>query len=799
MSFGQPIGTVEGYIRDVENNPIPYATVIDETSGKGVASTKEGYYKISLPESDSANLIFSSIGFVPERVILSIKRGASITLHINLQPATSNIDEVSITISNRRFGNIERISHKDIEFLPSASGSFEAILKSLPGVSSSHEMSSQYSVRGGNFDENLVYVNDIEVYRPFLIRSGQQEGLSFINSDMVDGVEFSAGGFNAEFGDKMSSVLNIRYRNPNENSAKTDFSLLGATGIIEGTSKNQRFSHLSGVRYKTSQYFLKSLDEGGDYNPSYIDFQTILSWRLSPKFKISILGNIASNQYQFSPDVRETRFGSFNNALQLRVFYQGQELNKFETFQGALTGEYRPQENLLLKFIGSGYMANESETFDLIGQYLLNELDNTLGSTTYGDSLINVGIGGFINHARNFLNANIYRAEHMGVFTTSNNTLKWGLNYQHERIIDRINEWNLTDSSGFVVPYNGEILNLKNHLKSSNSIINNRFAGYLQNSYFYSFNHLDLTATAGVRFTYWSFNNEFNVSPRATIMLKPHWERDISFHVSGGYYYQPPLYKEYRLRSGELNRNIRSQKSIHAVLGTEYLFSAWSRPFRLQMELYHKELSSLIPYKIDNVRILYSGENLAKGFAQGIDLKINGEFVKGAESWASFSVMRTYEDITNDSYVDGNGKTVYPGYYARPTDQRFSVGLFFQDYIPRNPSYRVHLTGFFGTGYPVGIPDSPRWDLLTRMPSYKRMDIGFTKSFKGHNGNSFANIHWLKELWVGVEVFNLFDFKNTISYLWVQTVSNQSNESGLYAVPNYLTSRRINVKLAAQF
>jgi hypothetical protein len=387
----------------------------------------------------------------------------------------------------------------------------------------------------------------------------------------------------------------------------------------------------------------------------------------------------------------------------------------------------------------------------------------------------------------------------MGVYTSDRNTLKWGVNLQHETIRDRINEWELIDSSGYIISQTTELLSLQKHIKTNNNIASNRFSGYIQNSYNVSFSSLEITTTAGIRFTYWSFNNELNISPRASIIMRPSWKSDISFHLSGGYYHQPPLYKEYRLPNGELNHHISSQKSVHAVFGAEYLFKAWQRPFRLQLEAYHKQLHRIIPYKIDNVRILYSGENMAKGFAQGIDLKVNGEFVPGAESWASLSVMRTYEDVKGDSYIDANGNTIHPGYYPRPTDQRFSVGLFFQDYIPRNPSYRVHLTGFYGTGYPVGIPNSSRWDMVTRMPSYRRIDMGFTKSFKGGNGTSFAHITWLKDLWVGVEVFNLLNFNNTISYLWVPTVSNQNNEAGHYAVPNYLTSRRINVKISAKF
>ncbi len=795
-------GLIEGFVYDKDENVIPFANVIIGGTPQGTATNSKGYYQLSIPVNTSSTLIYSSVGFEPDSVTVTISSNENKRIDVVLSPVSGEIDEVSVISSHKRFGNIERINHKDIEFVPDASGSFESILKSLPGVSSAHEMSSQYSVRGGNFDENLVYVNDIEIYRPFLIRSGQQEGLSFINSDMVEGVEFSAGGFNAEYGDKMSSVLSIRYRTPTENTAGTELSFMGANGTVEGVGANGKFTHLTGFRYKTSKYLLSTLDEGGDYTPSFIDFQTNLAWRFNPKFKLSFLGNFSSNSYQFVPRERETRFGSFTNALQLKVFYQGQELNRFETIQGALTADYRPNEETILKFISSNYNARESETFDIIGQYLLNELDNTLGSNTYGDSLINVGIGGFMNHARNFLDANFFRLEHLGSHVTKNNRIKWGLRFQLETIDDMINEWELIDSSGYSIPYNEDELRLPFFLESKNKLSSQRFSGFIQNSHTKEFDTWELTTTAGVRFSYWTFNNELNLSPRATLMIKPKWNRDIAFHVSGGYYHQPPIYKEYRKPDGTLNTNIKAQESLHAVLGVEYLFSAWKRPFRFQTEIYHKEMNNLVPYKIDNVRVKYSGENVAKGYAQGIDLKVNGEFVPGAESWASISLMRTYEDIQNDSFINSEGEMEYPGYYPRPTDQRFSVGAFFQDYLPGNPTYRVHLTGYYGTGLPFSMPNSPRYDIVARMPSYKRVDIGFTKVFKDESNSKngrLSNVLWLKNLWVGAEIFNLFDFRNTISYLWVHTVSNQSNESGRYAVPNYLTSRRINIKITAKF
>ncbi|MDY0197399.1 MAG: TonB-dependent receptor [Tenuifilaceae bacterium] len=799
--FGQNTCIVKGKITNSEGYAIPFANVIVEGTNWGVAADAHGVYSVKVEATDSTTLSFSALGYSTITLKIHIKGKAIFEQNIELVTSASSLDEVLITTSHRRFGNIERINHKDIEFLPDASGSFESILKSLPGVSSSNELSSQYSVRGGNFDENLVYVNDIEIYRPFLVRSGQQEGLSFINSDMVDGVEFSAGGFNAEYGDKMSSILNIRYRQPSENRARAEVSLLGASGLIEGIGKNENFSYLTGVRYKTSKYMLSTLDEGGDYTPVFIDIQSNLAYRFSKKFRLSFLGNLSANNYQFAPDVRETRFGSFTNALQLKVYYEGQEVNSFRTIQGAATAEYRPTEKSMLKLIGSVYSATEAETFDILGQYLLNELDNTLGSTTYGDSSINVGIGGFLNHARNFLFANFYRVEHLGSNITKTNTTKWGIRYQYESIEDMISEWSLIDSSGYAVPYNGENLQLSYSLKSSNTLASHRVNGFLQNSNKKSFDIGELTTTAGLRFTYWSFNNQLIISPRATVMFKPDWERDIAFHISGGFYHQPPTYKEFRLPNGEINNHIKAQESIHAVLGIEYLFEAWDRPFRFQTEVYYKHLKNLIPYKVDNVRIQYAGQNLAKGYVQGIDFKVNGEFVDGAESWASLSLMKTYEDIKGDSY-EANGQTVYPGYYPRPTDQRFSIGAFFQDFIPSNPSYRVHLTGFYGSRLPFSVPRTERYDIVARMPSYKRVDIGFTKIFKDEKvktGEFLKNKPWIKSLWVGAEIFNLFDFKNTISYLWVQTVSNQSNESGTYAVPNYLTSRRINVKLSVKF
>jgi len=799
---GQEKALVVGIISDSLDRPIELANITIDGTNIGTSSDENGRYKIKVPSNQNIKVLFTCIGYKSKLIDTRVDDNEKKVINIKLVALSTAIEEVSVISTRRRFGNIEKIGIKDIEFIPDASGNFESLLKSLPGVSSSNELSSQYSVRGGNFDENLIYVNGVEVYRPFLIRSGQQEGLSFVNSDMVSSVEFSSGGFNSEYGDKMSSVLNIKYRTPIKSAANIGISLLGTNITAEGISDNKKFTHITGFRYKTSQYLLNTLDIKGDYRPSYIDLQSNIAYQITPKTRISFLGSYSSNKYQFAPEERETRFGLFNNALQLKVYYEGQEVNRFETALGSLTTEYKPKEDLQLKLIFSSFVTYEQETFDLLGEYWLNELDNSLGSSTYGDSLLNVGIGGFLNHARNYLNAKVFALENSNNWISGSNKLKWGVKYQREIIDDEISEWELIDSSGFSLPNSDDELNLSYSLKASNSIQSSRVSGFIQDEYNFTGSSFNYVATLGTRFSYWDYNDEFLFSPRASITIDPNWKKDITFHLSGGYYYQPPFYKELRIINGTLNSGIKSQQSIHCVLGSEYSFSAWQRPFRFTSELYYKHFSNLIPYKVDNVRIRYSGINQAEGYATGLDLKINGELVTGAESWASLSIMQTRENISNDSYTDENGKTIYPGYYARPTDQRINFGVFFQDYIPGNPTFRVHLSGHFGTGLPVGIPKSDRYDLISRMPSYKRVDIGFSKVFKddmSQGGSRLNSVKWIKGLWLSAEVFNLLNINNTISYLWVQTVNNQENSSGLYAVPNYLTSRRLNFKVTVKF
>ena len=600
------------------------------------------------------------------------------------------------------------------------------------------------------------------------------------------------------YGDKMASVLDIAYRRPVRFGGTLSASLLGGSVHLEGISENQRFTHTSGFRYKTSQYLLKSLETKGEYMPKFLDFQTYLTYRISSRFDITFLGNVANNRYKFIPETRNTDFGTFHNPLNLVIFYDGQEMDRFNTYMGAITTHFRPDENLSLKFILSVYSSIEEEKFDIQGQYLINELDNRIGSETYGDSILNIGIGTFLNHARNNLDAFVYAFSHIGYYSYGNSNVKWGVQWQVENINDKLSEWEMIDSSGYSIPYSDTEVLLSGTTKSVNHLLNNRITSYIQNTQSFSNIYATYFLNTGIRLNYWDFNNQFLLSPRIIFSIKPYWNQDMIFRISTGYYHQPPFYKELRYLDGNINPDIRAQKSIHFVLGGDWIFSAWNRPFKFSSEIYYKRLKDLIPYKLDNVRIQYMGENRARGYAAGIEFKLHGEFVPGAESWASLGLMKTEEDIADDYIYRENRE---PGYYPRPMDQRLNFGLFFQDYFPQRPDYKVHLNVLYGTGLPFSPPDNERYDLVFRMPPYKRVDIGLSKSLKQADRalserNPFRFFH---SIWLNAEIFNLLGVNNTISYLWVKTVFNQENMPGEFAVPNYLTSRRFNVRVTAKF
>jgi hypothetical protein len=801
---GQENGLLKGSIRDSVGEPVDLASVSLLGIQRGTMTNPDGSYELKIPSGRSYTVVVSCVGYRTKQFAVRLDAGATRDQDISLIRDVRALREVSVSARQERGSTFHRIDVEELNYMPTATGKVETIIKSQAGVSSNNELSSQYSVRGGNFDENLVYVNDIEIYRPFLVRSGQQEGLSFVNSDLVSSIKFSAGGYDARYGDKMSSALDITYKRPQALRGSASVSLLGASAHVEGASKTERFTYLAGFRYKTTSYLLNTLETSGDYKPQFSDFQTLLTYQLSRKLEVSLLGNWSSSKYQFIPKTRDTEFGTKDMPLNLRIFYDGQEVDQFDTYLGALSLHWRPLDGLSLKLIGSAFRTSEEETFDIMGQYWINELDNTVNSETYGDSILNIGVGTLLTHARNYLDAYVISASHLGAYRTGSNHLQWGLSYRYQEFRDRINEWELTDSAGYVIPYNGEVLELTKSRRSETHISYDQFSGFIQNTREINGTRADLFVTTGIRGTVWNFNQTTMISPRVTISSQPNWKRDMMFHLSGGYYYQPPFYKEMRMPDGRINNEIVPQRSIHLLMGGDYIFELWERPFKLTGEAYYKWLSNLIPYKIENVRVSYAGENSSRGFARGIDLKLNGEFVQGAESWLTLSLLQTREDIEGDLIEVWNGSeyvTGEAGEFSRPTDQLFSVGLYFQDYFPNNPGYKVHLNAFYGTGLPLSSPNEEQYYSELRMRPYRRVDIGFSKVIKRETDMWGARnpLRFFESIWISAEIFNMLGINNEASYLWIRTISNQQGVPGMFGIPNYLTGRRFNLKITVSF
>ncbi len=816
---------IEGKILDKESKPIEAATVSVKGKAQGSITDRKGRYVLEVPAEEEIEIVITHISFQPQSFKLTLKEGEILEKDVQLLPTDVNIPEVEIQEEKDRDNTMETLDPKDIKQMPNPSGNFETAIKTLPGVVSNNELSSQYNVRGGSFDENLVYVNDIQIYRPFLIRSGNQEGLSFINPDLVENIEFSAGGFSSRYGDKMSSVLAVKYKEPKEFGGSVNASLLGASMHLEGTGLDKRLTHITGVRYRTNQYILSSLDTDGDYQPVFADIQTYLTYDLSEKWQIGFLGNYARNKYEFIPETRETDFGTIQQALRLTIYFEGQEVTDYETYFGSIINTYKPNDRLSLKLITSAYRSYETETFDILGQYFIDELERDLSSSNFGDVAFNRGVGSYLNHARNYFQASVFNAQLRGKLLMDNGNYEWGASFQHEEIEDELSEWDLIDSAGYSVPQPPQTpgqdpvrpieLTLFNAAKASNSVSSSRVMGYAQRS----FRWLDegenrYTFTAGVRANYWNLNEETVVSPRANISYEPNWKRDWLFRFSTGFYYQPAFYREMRDFNGNLNTNINAQRSIHYVLGADYNFTAWGRPFKFVGEAYYKDMDNIIPYELDNVRIRYYAENSAKAYAVGADFKVNGEFVKGVDSWINIGFLKIEEDIDNDAYFDyynSDGEKIVPGftynstpvdstlrepgYIPRPTDQRVNISLFFQDYLPKNPSYKMNITLHYGSGMPFGPPSNERYKDTLRIPDYIRVDLGLSKQLYGYKEKKTSGpLQHFEAIWLGVDVFNLLQRNNTLSYLWVTDVTNRQ-----YAVPNYLTSRQINVRLLLEF
>lgn len=790
LAYSQQI-KITGKVTNQQGKLLEHVSISEINSRNGVITNERGEYALSIQPKDSIKIIFSLIGYQRQQYIIP-NPTSDLVLNITLKEDNNTLGTVTIEGQQTVTTVIERIDYLATKRASNPWGSIESLLVTMGGVSSTNELSSQYSVRGGNFDENIVYVNGNEIYRPLLVRSAQQEGLSFINPDMVQTVGFSAGGYSAEYGDKMSSVLDITYKKPKEFEASASAELLG--GSVHIGNSTGKFTQITGIRYKTTQSLLSTSDTKAEYDPSFIDAQTYITYDLSPKWEISMLGNYSHNTYEYTPKTRSTSFGTLTMPRNFTVYFDGWEKDRFITYQAALTLKGSINENLNIGITGSTFSSDERERYDIEGNYILKEQNIVEGNESFDETSL-LGIGRYIEHARNQVKSEVYTISHFGDFKIGNNLLKWGLTYQQENVRDKIKEWEMRDSAGYSLPNTGIDVNLYSNLKADNKIKPSRFSGYIQDTYkLYTDNGLFII-NAGLRASYWTFNEELIVSPRGAIAFVPNGMENFSIRLAGGIYYQAPFYKEFQKTVNldgnnviELNKDIKSQKSIHIVLGTDYYFGGGgehnSPPLKLSGEIYYKKLSDLIPYTVNNVKIRYSGENSSKGFALGMDMKLYGEFIPGVDSWISLGIMKTQQEI--------NGVKV-----PLPTDQRFNFALFYQDYMPGYERLKMSLRGLWSQGLPVSAPYKGYENGYFRTPAYKRVDIGFSWQILGENfaiRNTNSLCKALKNIWLGIDIFNIFDMQNTNTYYWITDIYNHQ-----YAVPNYLTGRQVNAKLLIEF
>ncbi|MCB9252816.1 MAG: TonB-dependent receptor [Flavobacteriales bacterium] len=797
-----------GYITDSSGTKIPDVSIFTSDQLNYCISGENGKYFLKLPSNKRQVVYFSYSQRRVSRTIEPLKEGETLRLDVILNVSVGLDGFTKYGEKDReRISTIE-IEAKKLERFPSVTGSVESFLKFF-GAGAGNELSSGYNVRGGNYDENLVYINDIEVYRPFLIRAGQQEGLSIINPDMVDRLTFSSGGFDARYGDKMSSVLDIRYKVPVAFETSVTASMLGSSVYVGNQTRKKRLSFILGARYRSNKLLFNSLDVSGDYRPLNVDFQSLIRYRFNSNLSFSWLSNLAYNRYALAPLSRQTSFGTVSTALRLNIEMGGREEMNYLVALNGLTFEYDDLKNTSVKWINSYYVTTENEHFTTEGAYGLFELDNNLGSEDLGTEKRSLGYGYFINQARNDLKAEVFNSTIKGIQKHGRSTWYYGVKFQTENIEDVLNEWKYNDSAGFniaVERQTGKYILLDERIKAENEVSSYRASAYLQNSLLID-KASNLKMNAGVRHQYWSLNEQNMFSPRVALSYEPNKKfndtllrnvknirtydslkkKDVVLKLAGGVYYQPPFYREYRRLDGRLNKNIRAQRSIHIVMGSDLNFTAWGRPFKLVNELYYKFLNDLIPYYIDNVRIRYFAENSSKGYATGFDTRVNGEFIKGLESWLSFSILQTRENIT---YQNESGETVNSGYLRRPTDQRVNFSILFADELGMNPTFKLHLGLVYGARVPYYFKGEARYDKTPNtIPPYRRVDVGFSKEIIGGAAGSSIRYKRIESLWASLELFNMLDFNNTVSYIWVKDANNTT-----YGVPNYLTGRRLNLK-----
>lgn len=772
QTVGAQTFTLTGKVVDEENNAIELASVSCAQQGKMVMTDLKGEFTITLKSQDSVVVKFSMVGYNSRKRVFRNPRGkqnVSITL-----PSMAALGEVVVTEKKRQTSGTEKIDIKDIKQNPSASGNaVEELIQQQAGVSTHNELSSQYNVRGGSFDENSVYINNVEVYRPFLVRSGQQEGLSIINADMVEEVAFSSGGFESKYGDKMASALDIKYKRPKKNEASFTASLLGAN-LYAGIA-TKKFTMTHGLRYKTNRYLLGSLETNGEYKPNFLDYQTYISYTPNQRWTVDLIANISENHYNFRPTDRETSFGTMQDVRSFKVYFDGQEKDVFRTLFGsmAITRHFTPNTHLSL--IASAFYTKEQETYDIQGQYWLDDSQTSE----------NLGVGTYMEHARNFLKGHVESFKIMLNHKMKHHDIEAALTYKMEKVEEKSKEYEMRDSSGYSIPHTPDRLDMIYSLNSTNEINSHRLEGYIQDAFKFSSgtdNATYYTLNYGVRFSHWAFNRETVVSPRLSLAIIPAFNNDITFRLATGLYYQTPFYKELRdtttvngVTIATLNNKIKSQRSIHFIAAMDYRFKVKERPYKFTAEAYYKLLSNLIPYNVNNVKVTYYGQNMAEGHTAGIDFKLFGEFVPGTDSWVTFSLMSTKQKV--------NSKSI-----PLPTDQRYAINLHFTDYFPGTDKWKMTLKLAYADGLPFGPPHKGLEGLNFRAPAYKRADIGM--SYRAYDNDERKERSIFKNIWVGIDCLNIFGISNVNSYYWVTDVTNQR-----YAVPNYLTGRQINGKV----
>lgn len=770
--------TLSGRVLDESQTPLAFVTIKVENQLAGSTTDLDGKYQFTFQTADTVVITYQMMGF-QKRTKKLINPQGKLTLNIVMKPMSLDLAGVTVKEVRRQLSGTQQLDAEKLKHLPSTTGNaVEELVATQAGVSTHNELSSQYNVRGGSFDENSVYINGVEVYRPLLISSGQQEGLSVINSDMVEKINFSAGGFDAQYGDKMSSVLDITYKRPQHNEAKVALSLLG--GSVYAGMKKGNFTMTHGIRYKTNQYLLGSLETKGEYNPSFLDYQTYISWQPNKKWSFDVIGNISQNKYDFVPENRNTNFGTMQDVKSFKVYFDGQEKDLFRTFFGtfSLSRHFGPKSKLSL--LGSAFMTQERETYDIQGQYWLSE-------TNTSEQL---GVGTYLEHARNDLNANMKSLKLLYDLKAGNHQILSGITWKSEAIKEKANEWEMRDSSGYSIPHDPTRLELIYSLRSPElKMTSNRMEFFAQDTWRFENNAGVFSLNYGARLSYWNWNKEWLFSPRVSLGYVPSWNDRFTFRLASGIYYQAPFYKELRDTTTidgttyiTLNKGIRSPRSIQVVLGGDYKFSMRERLFKLTAEVYYKALSRINPYNVDNVRIVYYGQNIGKGYTTGVDLKLFGEFIEGTDSWISLSLMKAQQTI--------NGKSM-----PQPTDQRYNLNFFFTDFFPGTTRWQMNLKATVAGGLPFGPPHTGLEKQVFRAPAYKRVDIGMNYRLldneDGRNPHKWARP--FRNIWLGLDGFNILGINNVSSYYWVTDVTNQQ-----YAVPNYLTGRQINFRILVE-